>query len=319
MRLGGGRRAVVKAVDRVSVNLDPGATLGLVGESGSGKSTTARLLLRLIDSTSGQIYLDGADITWTRRSELRHLRRRMQLVFQDPASSFDPHSTVEDSVGEGLRGKGYNRISRRARINELMTMVRLSSSIGRRHPRELSGGQLQRAAIARALGASPALIALDEPVSSLDVSSQVHILDLLDELQESLGLAYLLISHDLTVVSAVSNSIAVMYLGRVVEIGPASRVYQAPRHPYTQALLSAAPTIDPRTGSSDRIVLKGDLPSLLSPPSGCPFHTRCPRSIDRCSKQEPPVVTSEDGVTVSCHLYEGPPEPFKDSLAGGSP
>jgi oligopeptide/dipeptide ABC transporter ATP-binding protein len=234
----------------------------------------------------------------------------MQLVFQDPYSSFDPLSTIADSIGEALRREIHDRAARTARVAELLVMVGLAPSLGRRHPRELSGGQLQRAAIARALAPRPTLIALDEPVSSLDVSSQGHIINLLDQLQTELGVAYLFITHDLSVVRDVSHHLAVMYLGRLVETGPARQIYTAPKHPYTQALLSAVPEITPAHQTKpDRIVLKGDIPSPLSPPDGCPFHTRCPRTMDICRHQEPPQVQTPDGITVACHLYTGIPHP----------
>jgi oligopeptide/dipeptide ABC transporter ATP-binding protein len=307
--LPGGRHATLRAVDGVDLSLPPTSTTGLVGESGSGKSTVARLLLRLIDPTSGEIHLQGQNITKLGGRSLRQLRRRMQIVFQDPYSSFDPLATIADSISEALRGQVSQRSARLARSAELLTSVGLPPLLGRRHPRELSGGQLQRAAIARALAVGPSLLALDEPVSSLDVSSQAHIVNLLGQLQADLGLTYLFITHDLSIVRDISHHIAVMYLGRIVETGPAQRVYAAPKHPYTQALLSAAPQIDPaRQARPERVLLLGDAPSPLNPPGGCRFHTRCPHAMEVCYHQDPPPVRTPDGITVSCHLYPGVPE-----------
>jgi peptide/nickel transport system ATP-binding protein len=304
IRIAGGRRGTLRAVDGVDLGLKPASTLGLVGESGSGKSTIARLLLRLVDPTAGQVLLDGNDITNIAGRPLRLLRRRMQLVFQDPYSSFDPLASIADSIAEALRSPIPQRTARQTRTAELLTMVGLSPVLGRRHPRELSGGQLQRAAIARALALGPSLIALDEPVSSLDVSSQAHIINLLNQLQTDLGVAYLFITHDLSVVRDISRHIAVMYLGRIVETGPAERVYAAPKHPYTQALMSAAPKIEPaRQTSGNRVILEGDIPSALNPPRGCRFHTRCPHVMDICRQQDPPPNCTADGITVACHLY----------------
>jgi oligopeptide/dipeptide ABC transporter ATP-binding protein len=304
IRIAGGRHGILRAVDGVTLTLNPASTLGLVGESGSGKSTIARLLLRLVDPTAGHILLDGNDITNVEGRPLRVLRRRMQLVFQDPYSSFDPLASIADSIAEALRNLIPQRAARQARTAELLTLVGLSPVLGRRHPGELSGGQLQRAAIARALALGPSLIALDEPVSSLDVSSQAHIIDLLNQLQADLGVAYLFITHDLSVVRDISSDIAVMYLGRIVETGPAEHVYAAPKHPYTQALMSAAPKIDPaRQTSRNRVLLEGDIPSALNPPSGCRFHTRCPHVMDICRGQDPPPIRTADGTTVACHLY----------------
>ena len=280
-----------------------GQTLGLVGESGSGKSTVARLLLRLLRPTAGRVLLGSDDITEAKGAHLRMLRRRMQLVFQDPYSSFDPLAPIGSSVGEALRvHTEMSRAERDRRIAELLDQVRLPAAFARRRPRELSGGQLQRAAIARALAADPELLALDEPLSSLDVATQVQMVELLAELQERLGVAYLFISHDLNLVRSLSHQVAVMYLGRIVEEGPVDELYRAPRHPYTQALLSASPSMDPARRQR-RIVLVGDIPSPLQPPSGCRFRTRCPHAMEVCATTEP-ADSHIDGLTVRCHLVD---------------
>lgn len=306
----GGRHRTLRAVERIDLVVRSGRTLGLVGESGSGKSTAARLMLKLIDPSEGRIYLDGADITDVTGSTLRRLRRRMQLVFQDPSSSFDPLSSIRSSIDEALRRQNADRASRRVRVAELLEMVGLAPAMGSRHPHELSGGQLQRAAIGRALAAAPGLVALDEPVSSLDVSSQAHIVNLLIGLQEDLGVGYLFISHDLSVIRDVCHEIAVMYLGQIVESGPADRVYSKPEHPYTQALLSAAPTIQVSGGRRrDRLILHDDIPSALSPPTGCRFHTRCPFVMDVCRDVVPVMTQTSEGNLVACHLYAGSSDP----------
>lgn len=301
VRLPGRGRGIVHAVDDVDLQVRAGTTLGLVGESGSGKSTVARLLLRLLRPTGGQVLLGGEDITRLRGSQLRATRRRMQLVFQDPYSSFDPLATIGASIGEALSVHTHlNRPLRDQRTAELLDRVRLPSAFAGRRPRELSGGQLQRAAIARALATEPELLALDEPLSSLDVATQVQIVDLLADLQREVGVAYLFISHDLNLVRTLSHRVAVMYLGRVVEEGPVEALYAFPLHPYTQALLSASPRIDPAT-RRQRIILEGDIPSPLDPPSGCRFRTRCQHAMAVCATEEPPA-TIVDRVTVRCHL-----------------
>jgi oligopeptide/dipeptide ABC transporter ATP-binding protein len=303
VRLPGRGKGTVYAVDGVDLAVPKGQTLGLVGESGSGKSTVARLLLRLLAPTSGRVLLGSDDITEAKGAQLRTLRRRMQLVFQDPYSSFDPLAPIGSSVGEALRvHTEMSRTERDRRISELLDQVRLPAAFARRHPRELSGGQLQRAAIARALAADPELLALDEPLSSLDVATQVQMVELLAELQERLGVAYLFISHDLNLVRSLSHQVAVMYLGRIVEEGPVDALYRAPRHPYTQALLSASPSMDPARRQR-RIVLEGDIPSPLQPPSGCRFRTRCPHAMEVCATTEP-SDSHIDGVTVRCHLID---------------
>jgi oligopeptide/dipeptide ABC transporter ATP-binding protein len=310
-----GHRATIRAVDDVDLRLERGRTLGLVGESGSGKSTVARVLLRLLPPTSGRVVLDGDDITTVGGARLRHLRRKMQLVFQDPYSSFDPLASIGSSIEEALRvHTDLDRAARRGRAQELLEQVRLPGTFAARRPREVSGGQLQRAAIARALGAEPQLLALDEPVSSLDAATQVQIVDLLAELQERLGIAYLFISHDLSLVRALSDEVAVMYFGRIVESAPVARVFDAPAHPYTQALLAASPSFGRRRADAP-VPLTGDVPSPFDPPSGCSFRTRCPYALDVCAEVDPPI-TRGDGFTVRCHLAEQsrprhaePPEP----------
>ena len=312
VRLPGRGKGTVYAVDDVDLAVPRGQTLGLVGESGSGKSTVARLLLRLLRPTAGRVLLGRDDITEAKGAHLRMLRRRMQLVFQDPYSSFDPLAPIGSSVGEALRvHTEMSRTERDRRIAELLDQVRLPATFARRHPRELSGGQLQRAAIARALAADPELLALDEPLSSLDVATQVQMVELLAELQERLGVAYLFISHDLNLVRSLSHQVAVMYLGRIVEEGPVDDLYRAPRHPYTQALLSASPSMDPARRQR-RIVLVGDIPSPLQPPSGCRFRTRCPHAMEVCATTEP-ADSHIDGLIVRCHLVD----PLLAKAAGG--
>jgi oligopeptide/dipeptide ABC transporter ATP-binding protein len=292
-------------MDDVDLAVTRGKTLGLVGESGSGKSTLARVLLRLIPATDGQVLLGGEDITDVKGARLRTLRRRMQLVFQDPYSSFDPLATIGASVGEALLVHSeLGRSERDRRVAELLDQVRLPTSFARRHPRELSGGQLQRAAIARALATEPELLALDEPLSSLDVATQVQMVELLSELQGRLGIAYLFISHDLNLVRALSDEVAVMYLGRIVEEGPVDALYASAHHPYTQALLSASPTMDPALRRR-RIVLEGDIPSPLDPPSGCRFRTRCRHAMEICATAEP-EANEIDRLTVRCYLTHPP-------------
>ncbi len=301
VRLPGRGKATVHAVDDVDLAVARGTTLGLVGESGSGKSTLARVLLRLIPATAGRVLLGGEDITDVKGARLRALRRKMQLVFQDPYSSFDPLATIGASVGEALSvHTELGRPERDRRVAELLDQVRLPTAFARRHPRQVSGGQLQRAAIARALATEPEILALDEPLSSLDVATQVQMVELLAELQDRLGIAYLFISHDLNLVRTLSDQVAVMYLGRVVEEGPVDALYTTPHHPYTQALLSASPTMDPRR-RRQRIVLEGDIPSPLDPPSGCRFRTRCRHAMDVCATAEP-AANVVDGLTVRCYL-----------------
>lgn len=305
VRLPGRGKGTVHAMDDVDLAVARGTTLGLVGESGSGKSTLARVLLRLVPATAGRVLLGGEDITDVKGARLRTLRRRMQLVFQDPYSSFDPLATIGTSVGEALAvHTDLGRPERDRRVAELLEQVRLPAAFARRHPRQLSGGQLQRAAIARALATEPELLALDEPLSSLDVATQVQMVELLSELQARLGIAYLFISHDLNLVRTLSHRVAVMYLGRIVEEGPVDALYATAQHPYTQALLSASPTMDPARRRK-RIVLAGDIPSPLDPPSGCRFRTRCRYAMDVCATEEP-AANEVGGLTVRCYLTEPP-------------
>jgi oligopeptide transport system ATP-binding protein len=293
----------VKAVDGVSFEIKAGETLGLVGESGSGKSTTGYCILQLLKPTSGSVKFEGIELTELGREALRKMRREMQIVFQDPYSSLDPRMTVGDIVAEPLIVHGIGtRRDRGVRIRELLDVVGFDPTFTNRYPHEFSGGQRQRIGIARALALSPKLIVCDEPVSALDVSIQAQILNLLAGLQGRLGLAYVFISHDLAVVRQIATAVGVMYLGRFVESGPTERLFQRPRHPYTQALLAAVPVPEPG-GRTRRIVLAGDVPSPLAPPPGCHFHTRCPHAIARCSTGVPAPEPTPDGGTVACHRW----------------
>jgi peptide/nickel transport system ATP-binding protein len=302
----GDSERVVHAVDGVSFHIDRGETLSLVGESGCGKSTVGRAILRLFDLTAGQVVLDGVRIDDMSAGSLRPLRRRMQVVFQDPFSSLNPRMRVRDLLAEPIRNFGLNTSSDdvAARIDALLDKVRLPRDAAHRWPHEFSGGQRQRIAIARALAAEPDLIVCDEAVSALDVSVKAQIVNLLQDLQRELGLALLFISHDLAIVEHITHRVAVMYLGRIVELAPKRQIFVAPRHPYTQALLSAVPVPDPGAARS-RIILKGDIPSPIDRPAGCHFHTRCPQAFDRCRREEPALRRLPDGPLVACHLYDG--------------
>jgi peptide/nickel transport system ATP-binding protein len=309
IRRGMFRRVPLAAVDGVSLHIDHGETLGLVGESGSGKSTTGRGILRLVEPTAGTVTLDGEPITGLSRSQLRRARRHMQMVFQDPYSSLDPSMTIGDSIGEPLEvHDGLGRRERNERVAELLEQVGLSHHHLERYPYEFSGGQRQRVAIARAIAVNPKLVVCDEAVSALDVSTQNQVINLLERLRADYDLSYLFISHDLAVVRHISHRVIVLYLGRVVEEGPADRLYLQPAHPYTHALLSAVPVPDPPTQRTrSRVVLQGDMPDPVDPPTGCPFHTRCPHVMDICIEVMPEATPVDGGGEVRCHLQTSGP------------
>jgi oligopeptide/dipeptide ABC transporter ATP-binding protein len=296
-------REFVKAVDDVSFAIEPGETLGLVGESGCGKTTLGRAIVRLVEPTAGSVLLNGEDITQMNGSELRTRRRKFQMIFQDPYGSLNPRMTVEQIVGESLdiHKLTDSKSARQKRIAELLKAVGLDAVYAQRYPHEFSGGQRQRIGIARALAVEPELIICDEPVSALDVSVQAQIINLLQDLQQQRGIAYLFIAHDLAVVEHISRRVMVMYLGKIVETADAKNIIGAPQHPYTQALISAVPEVDPET-RRQRIILPGDVPSPIHPPAGCPFHPRCPIAEERCRTEVPVLREVAKAHFAACHL-----------------
>ncbi|QLH24279.1 ABC transporter ATP-binding protein [Streptomyces sp. Rer75] len=308
----------VQAVDGLDFDVRQGETLGVVGESGCGKSTMGRLITRLLEPTSGKIEFEGKDITHLGTAAMRPMRRDVQMIFQDPYSSLNPRHTVGAIVGAPFRLQGVNPEGGiKAEVQRLLALVGLNPEHYNRYPHEFSGGQRQRIGIARALALKPKLVVADEPVSALDVSIQAQVVNLLDDLQDELGLTYVIIAHDLSVIRHVSDRIAVMYLGKIVELADRRALYETPMHPYTTALLSAVPVPDPRRRARrERILLKGDVPSPISPPSGCRFHTRCWKATEVCKREEPPLVALATGHQVACHHPENAPGQAPGQVAG---
>jgi oligopeptide/dipeptide ABC transporter ATP-binding protein len=294
----------VQAVDGVDFDIRRGETLGLVGETGCGKSTTARLIMRLLEATAGEIRFDGQDITHLKGARLKAIRRDMQMIFQDPYSSLNPRKTIGSIIAQPfvIHGLEQGKDARKRAVQELMEMVGLNPEHYNRYPHEFSGGQRQRIGIARALALKPKLLIADEPVSALDVSIQAQVLNLLRDMQRRLGLTLVFIAHDLSVIKHMCDRVAVMYLGRIVEIGPGDRLYAFPRHPYTGALLSAVPVADPTVRRDERLLLSGDVPSPANPPQACRFHTRCPKAQELCSVDDPPLEDKGTGTRAACHF-----------------
>ena len=297
--------AQVQAVDDISFDVAHGETLGLVGESGCGKTTAGRSILRLIEPTEGQVDFDGESITEASGQDLRRMRRHMQIIFQDPYASLNPRMSVSEIVGEGMviHKLVSSRTDLEQRVRELLAQVGLDPNYVNRYPHEFSGGQRQRIGIARALSLSPKFIVCDEAVSALDVSIQAQVINLLMDLRDKMGLSFLFVAHDLSVVRHISHRVAVMYLGKIVELAPTKELFRAARHPYTRALLSAVPRADP-TAKVQRVLLQGDVPSPMNPPPGCAFHTRCPVVMDRCKSEVPPLRNAGAGHTYTCHLED---------------
>jgi len=297
--------AHVKAVDDISFAVKEGETLGLVGESGCGKSTTGRTILRLLEATAGEVIFEGKSVMDLDKKQMRAIRRDMQIIFQDPYASLNPRMTVADIVGEPLdiHNLAKNKKERNEKVREILENVGLGAEYMHRYPHEFSGGQRQRIGVARALAVDPKLIIADEPVSALDVSVQAQVVNLLQDLQKEFGLTYLFIAHDLSVVKHISDRVAVMYLGKIVELTDKKELFKNPMHPYTQSLLSAIPEADPKK-KKDRIILEGDVPSPVDPPSGCRFHPRCPKAFEPCSVKEPEFKEYGDGHFAACHLLD---------------